>query len=996
VGWTNKYQDYFWGHILLGNNKEIVNFMPTFLTTLYSSPMGLRATGTNFPSETRKAVVRRYATCIAVSCLLLAACGPLALAQATADFSPKSINFGYVAGGASSLPQNVTLTNNGSATLNITSITITGANFKDFSQTNDCGTQVSAGAHCTITVIFKPLGGGIRSARISVADSASGSPQLVPLSGSGLASAAIVLPASLTFPGQPVSTTSAPRSVTLTNITQTALQISSITIGGANASEFSMTHNCPSSLAGQASCTLTFMFTPAAAWARSAVLLITDNGLGSPHMAGLAGSGVSGGVPSLSSSGLTFSPQSVGTKSAPRSVTLTNTGTAPISIASVAAAGDYAQTNNCKASLAVNAFCTVTVTFSPSDGASRPGWVTFNFTDPIGLATVTLSGTGSLSPVVSVKPRAVSLTPTQTAQYTAYISGVQTTNVSWAVDGVVGGNNAVGTISTGGLYTPPTTAGSHKITAINNANTTQMAAARLTVCGYAGTITHHNDNLRTGQNNSEGALTTGNVNPNQFGKLFSQPVDGYVYAEPLWVPSVNITGKGVHNVVYVATEHDSVYAFDADQPLGGPLWHTSFINPPAGITTVPRADIEVGFDLVPEAGITATPVIDPARGVLYVVARTKEVSGSVINYVHRLHALDIASGNEMPGSPVLITGSVPGTGYDNVKGVVTFGGLRHNNRAGLLLVNGVVYVAFSSLEDINPYHGWIFGYDANTLAQVIAFNATPNGSKAGIWMGGGGLPADASGNIYVSTGTGTFDPLKGGGITFSKLLPGSGTLTVTDFFAPLNQQYLNLEKANADMSSSGPLLLPDQVGLPTHLALVCGKNGALYLMDRDNLGKFHSDGDHVVQALYGTIGSSSPIPPTGNWGTPAYFRGQIYIQGVGDFLKQFDTFQSLLSAAPLAASSTTVGYTGTTPVISSNGLQNGIVWTSEVGGSANGKPVILHAYDAANVSHELYNSSMSGKRDSAGPAVKFGVPTVANGKVYVGSQTELDVYGLLP
>jgi hypothetical protein len=970
--------------------------MPTLLVMLYPQSMGSMKTGTNFPIENRKAVVGRYATCISFIGLLLAAFAPLASAQAAVEFSPTSMAFGYVLSGGTAAPQNITLTNTGIATLSITNLTITGPNANDFSQTNDCGSQISTGGHCTITVTFKPLGGGLRSAHVSVVDNVRGSPQLVPLSGTALASAVTVFPPSLTFAGQLISTTSASQSVTVTNISQTTLRISSITTGGANASEFSMTHNCGSSLASRASCTFFVMFTPAAGWTRSAVILIADDGLGSPHMIGLAGSGVSGGVPSLSSSSLTFGTQSVGTKSPPQIVTLTNTGTATISIASVAVAGDYAQSNNCGASLAVSAFCTVKVTFSPSDGASRPGWVTFNLTDPVGLPSVTLSGTGTVPAVVSVKPRAISLTSTQTAQYSAYVSGVQTSNVNWAVDGLVGGNNAIGTISTTGLYAPPATAGSHKITAINNANTKQTASVRLTVCGYAGTVTHHNDNLRTGQNNSEAALTTGNVNPSQFGKLFSQPVDGYVYAEPLWVPSVNISGKGFHNVVYVATEHDSVYAFDADQPLGGPLWQTSFINPSAGITTVPRSDIEIGNDLIPEAGITSTPVIDPGRGVLYVVARTKEVSGSTTNYVHRLHALDIASGNEMPGSPVLITASVLGMGYDNHNGVVSFGGLRQNNRAGLLLLNGVVYFAFASLEDINPYHGWVLGYDANTLAQVIVFNDTANGAKAGIWMGGGGLPADASGNIYASTGTGTFDPQKGGGITFSKFTPSSGTLAVTDFFSPFNQQYLNLEKANADMASSGPLLLPDQSGPLTHLALVCGKSGTIYLMNRDNLGKYHSDGDHVAQALYATIGMRTPVSPTGNWGTPAYFRGQIYIQGVGDPLKQFDASQSLLSAGPLAISNNVVGYTGTTPAVSSNGLLNGIIWTSEVSGSASKKPLVLHAYDAANVSHELYNSAMSRKRDTAGPAVKFGVPTVANGKVYVGTQSELDVYGLLP
>jgi len=666
-------------------------------------------------------------------------------------------------------------------------------------------------------------------------------------------------------------------------------------------------------------------------------------------------------------------------------------------ILSVAVAGDYTQTNDCGSSLAVSTFCTVSVTFTPSSGGKRSGWVTFNLTDPAGLQTVTLTGTGAVPAPVSVKPRAASVTPTQTQQYTAYLNGVLTTNVTWAVDGITWGNSTVGTISTSGLYTPPATASSHTVTAINNANTAQKASAAIVVSGYAGTLTYHNDNSRTGQNNLEPALTTGSVNSGQFGKLFSEPVDGYVYAQPLWMPGVTISGQGVHNVVFVATEHDSVYAFDADQALGGPLWHTSFINPGAGITSVPKGDVEVGVDLSPEAGITAAPVIDSARGVLFVVARTKEVSGPTVSYVHRLHALDITSGNEMPGSPVLISASVPGTGYDNVNGVVSFGGKRHNNRAALLLVNGVVYVAFAALEDIDPYHGWVLGYDENTLAQVTVFNDTPNGQKGGIWQGGGGLLADSNGNIYLSTGNGTFDANKGGvdyGTAFLKLTPNGSTLKVVDYFSPFNQKILNLESINADLASSGPLLLPDQNGPVAHLALACGKTGTLYLMNRDNLGQYNASTDQIQQALYSTIGVSAL--PTGNWGTPAYFQGQVYIAGVKDPVKQFSISQSLLSAGPLAVSLRAFGYPGVNPVISSNGALNGIVWIADESANASSRPLVLRAYDAANISHELYNSAQAGKRDTAGPAVKFGSPTVANGKVYLGTQTEVDVYGLLP
>ena len=928
--------------------------------------------------------------------LFVLVCLELPAAAQGAGFSPSSVNFGSAEGGESAQPQNVTLTNTGNATLNISGISITGANPQDFSQNNNCSSPLIAGGQCSITLGFKPTKAGARSAVLSVADNASGSPQSVPLSGTGVSNPIFFTPPSLSFPDQLIGTASVQQSVAMTYVGQPTLKITSVAVAGANAGDFSQTNNCGSSLTQNSTCTITVTFTPSGAWARSAAVLVTDNGLGSPHMAGLAGSGVSGGVPSLSSNGLTFSSQVRGTPSSSQGVTLTNTGTAPIGILSVAAAGDFSQTNTCGSSLSVASFCTVNITFTPSSSGKRTGWLTFNLTDPAGLQTVALTGTGVIPAPVSVKPRAASVTPAQTQAYTAYLNGVQTANVTWAVDGVAGGNSTVGTISSSGIYTPSATAGSHTITAINNAKTTQTASVPVTVSGYTGTLTYHNDNLRTGQNNFETALTTGNVTPNQFGKLFSQPVDGYVYAQPLWVPGVNISGQGVHNVVYVATEHASVYAFDADQPLSGPLWHTSFITAP-GVTTVPRADVEVGSDLSPEAGITATPVIDASRGVLFVLARTKEVSGSTASYVHRLHALDITTGNEMFGSPVAIAASVPGTGYDNLGGMVTFAGLRQNSRSALLLLNGVVYVAFASLEDIDPYHGWIVGYNESSLAQVAVFNDTPNGQKGGIWQSGGGLLADSSGDIYLATGNGTFDANTGGpdyGESFLKLSPNGTALDVLDYFTPFNQKYLNLEGINADLASAGPILLPDQSGPAVHLALACGKTGTLYLMNRDNLGQYNTSSDQIQQALYLTIGVSTV--PTGNWGTPPYFQNQIYIAGVKDPLKQFVISQSLLSANPLAVGPETFGYPGANPVISSNGALNGIVWISDENHGGANKALILRAYDAANVSHELYNSTQAGKRDTAGPAVKFGSPTVANGKVYVGTQTELDVYGLLP
>jgi hypothetical protein len=937
---------------------------------------------------------------------------PLASAQPAVSFSPASLTFGSVVVGQSSAPMALTLTNTGNATLNVTKVQITQPNASDFTETDNCaGQKIAAGASCTINVTFTPTTTGARSANVTVTDNATGSPQKVPVSGTGLAPVVSLNPTSLTFADQAISSSSASQSITLTNTGQAPLTITSIALAGANPGDFSLSNNCGTSLAVNASCSITATFMPAAAWSRTAAIMMTDNALGSPHVMGLAGNGASGGAVSFSPASLTFATRLMFTTSAPLPVTLTNSGTAPVQIENIVAAGDYAQTNNCGTSVAAGANCTINVTFIPSLTAARPGWINVILTDPAGIQTVALTGTGATPAPVTVKPRIASLTQAQTEQYTAYLSNVVTTDVTWYVDNVAGGNSTVGTISSTGLYTPPATAGAHTVKAVNIANTKQSASVPLVVSGFPGTLTHHTDNLRTGQNNDETALTTGNVNKTQFGKLFSQAVDGQIYGEPLWAPNVNVGGQ-LHNIVFVATENDSVYAFDADTQQTA-LWHASFINPP-GVTAIPKSLVEVGLDVSPEVGITSTPVIDPVAGIIYVEARTWEQTPPANNctnppppnnFVHRLHALSISTGAEMPGSPVIVCPSVPGSGYDNVGGVVTFNSQRQNNRAGLLLLNGVLYVAFASLEDISPYHGWVLGYTYSTstgftLSQVFCYTcADASGNKAGIWHGGGGIPADASGNLYVSTGTGSFDNSIGGGITFAKLTPGGSALAVTDFFSPFNQTYLTIEMINLDLSSSGPMLLPDQAGTLPHLALFAGKTGTLYLINRDNMGKYNPTFDNVVQAQYATIGGN--VVPTGNWGTPAYFNGQIFIQGVKDYLKQY-TLSPLsggpvvLSGGPLAVGADNIGYPGAVPVISSNGSQNGIVWVVQSDGAASSKAATLRAYDAADITHELYNSGLNGTKDQAGAAVKFATPTVANGKVYVPTAVELDVYGLQP
>jgi PKD repeat protein len=515
------------------------------------------------------------------------------------------------------------------------------------------------------------------------------------------------------------------------------------------------------------------------------------------------------------------------------------------------------------------------------------------------------------------------------------------------------------------------------------------AAATVTAAAPVSVLTYHNDNARTGRNTNETALTLANVNTNNFSLLFTYAVDGYVYAQPLVLANVTIPSNGVHNVVYVATEHDSVYAFDADRNAGSnalPLWQVSFINPSAGITSVSSDDVNCS-DLIPEVGITSTPVIDPATGTIYVEAKTKEVVSNMTNYVHRLHALDVTSGLEKFGGPVLIQASVPGTGDGNDGlGNVSFGSPTEFTRTGLLLNNSVVYFAYAAHCDIGPYHGWLFGYNAATLATNGLLNATPNGRSGGIWESGGGPASDANGNLYVATGNGTFDPTNSNYGDSLLRLSSSNSLEVADYFTPHNQQ--DLFDNDNDLGSGGVLLLPDEAGSVAHphLAVCAGKEGTVYLVDRDNMGQFNATDDtQIVQSFPGAIG--------GCFETPAYFNNALYFVVAGDVIKVFTVTDGSIVPTPASQGSTVFGFPGATPSISANGTNDAIAWAIQSDAYPSSGPSILHAYNAADVSQELYNSSQSGSRDILGGAVKFTVPTVANGKVYVGTETGLSVFG---
>jgi hypothetical protein len=498
-----------------------------------------------------------------------------------------------------------------------------------------------------------------------------------------------------------------------------------------------------------------------------------------------------------------------------------------------------------------------------------------------------------------------------------------------------------------------------------------------------GVFTYRNDNLRTGQNLNETVLTPANVTAASFGRLYSYPLDGLSYTAPLYVANLTIPNQGVHNVVYVATEHDSVYAFDADGLSKSPLWQVSFINPPS-VNTVSSADAQCGA-IGSEIGITGTPVIDPASGTLYVVARTKETVNSTTTYVQRLHALDLTTGVEKLGGPVAIQASVAGSGDGVQNGHISFDPLLENQRAALLLLNGVVYVAFATPCDIAPYHGWVLGFGATTLRPVMTYNSTPNGSAGGIWQSGGGLAADSDGNIYFVTGNGTFDADSGGvdyGDSIVKISPSG---TVLDYFTPHDQ--MNMANLDLDLGSGGPLLLPDQSGPYPHLLVTAGKTGTIYLVNRDKMGHYNpNDDSQIPQALANIIpggGSDS-----GNYKAPVYFSGSVYFGAVADPIRAFQLSGGALSTATLSA--VTYNSPGAAIAISANGNTNGILWAV---GNTSGDG--LYAFDATNLEKQLYNSNQSGSRDTLNAATKFTPPVVVNGKVFIAGVSQLAIYGLL-
>jgi hypothetical protein len=529
----------------------------------------------------------------------------------------------------------------------------------------------------------------------------------------------------------------------------------------------------------------------------------------------------------------------------------------------------------------------------------------------------------------------------------------------------------------------------YSVVVSNTIGTTTSNAATLTVNTMAAitdVLTYHNDIARTGQNLTEGILTTSNVNSSTFGKLGFYPADGLVDAEPLYASNVAVPSNGTHNVLIVPTEHDSVYAFDADS--GATIWQVSMLK--TGETT---SDDRNCGQVTPEIGVTSTPVIDRTsgpNGAAYVVAMSKDASG---DYHQRLHALDLALGTELFGGPVDIQATYPGTG-DNSNGTsVAFDPGQYEERSALLLLNGVIYTGWASHCDIRPYTGWIMGYSESTLAQTTVLNVTPNGNEGAIWMAGAGFAADNSGNIYFLDANGDFDanlnasgfPSDGDyGNAFMKLSTSSG-LAVADYFEMDNGAAES--DTDTDLGSGGTIVLPDLSdgsGNTWHLAVGAGKDSNLYLVNRDSMGKFNANSNNVYQELAGAL-------PGGVWAMPAYINNTVYYGSVGNPIQAFAITNAKLSSNSTAQTATSFGYPGATPSISANGSSNGIVWAVE-----NTTPAVLHAYNATNLI-ELYNSNQaSGGRDQFGAGNKFITPMIVNGKVFVGTPNGVAVFGLLP
>lgn len=589
------------------------------------------------------------------------------------------------------------------------------------------------------------------------------------------------------------------------------------------------------------------------------------------------------------------------------------------------------------------------------------------------------------APSITTQPANQTVNAGQTATFTVVAMGSGTLTFQWQEN-----NQTVANATTSSFTTPATTLADNGetfrviVSDANGSTTSNEATLTVTSGAASGTdvTTFKNDLARTGQNLTETSLTLTNVAQATFGLLRNLPVTGKVDAQPLYLSQLAISGVA-HNVLYVATEHDLVYAFDAD--TGATLWNVSVASADA------PSDNRGCTQVTPEIGVTATPVIDRkagAHGTIFAVSMTKDSGG---NYHQRLHALDLTNGAELLGGPKEISATFPNSG-----GSTTFVPGDYKERTGLLLLNGVIYLTFASHCDIQPYTAWLIAYSETNLGQTAVFNAAPNSAGQGpsFWMSGAAPAADSGGNIYMLAANGAFETTlnvngfpSGGdfGNSFLKISTAANSLSVVDYFEMSFQAHDNVN--DLDLGSGGAMLLPDLTdsgGTMRHLAVGAGKDGNLYVVNRDNMGKFSTIADNIWQEFDGIF------PNGGMFSSPAYFNDAVYFGDVSGTLKAFAVTNAKLGSTPASQSAVTFAYPGTSPIVSANGSSNGIIWTAE-----NVNPAVLHAYDATNLAHELYNSAQAGTRDQCGNGNKFIVPTVADGKVFLGTQNSVCIFGLL-
>ncbi|MGB7848603.1 MAG: hypothetical protein WBL63_23525 [Candidatus Acidiferrum sp.] len=666
--------------------------------------------------------------------------------------------------------------------------------------------------------------------------------------------------------------------------------------------------------------------------------------------------------------------------------TVVAAGTAPL--------GYQWQRNSANINGATTATYTTPATTSADNGSAFDVIVTNavgNITSQTATLTVTAAG---VAPTITAQPANQTVTAGQTATFTAGATGTAPLAYQWQKNGV-----AISAATSSAYTTPVTTTADSgeqfRVVVTNAFGSVPSNIATLIVNPSTGgssidVLTYHYDNFRTGQNANEMMLTPANVNTTTFGKLGEFPVTGLVDAQPLLVAGLAIPGKGSKNVLYAVTEHDSIYAFDADSisAAGGTvLWHTSALL--AGETP---SDNRGCGQVTPEIGITSTPVVDRGRNAIYIVAMSKDASG---NYFQRIHALDLTTGGELFGGPKVIQATYPGTGDNSSNGMVVFDSKQYKERAGLLEIGGTIYTTWASHCDIRPYTAWVMSYNADTLAQTSVLNLVPNGSEGAIWMAGAAPGADASGNIYFIMGNGDFDttlnssgfPTNGDcGNCFAKI-SSTVPLSLLDYFTPLNT--VSESSSDTDFGSGGQLLVPDVVdasGKTRHLAVGSGKDTIIYVVDRDNMGKFNPNADNIYQQINGQLAG-------GVFSKPSYFNGTVYYGAVNDAIKAFPIVNGLLATSPSSRSAHSFGYPGATPSISASGAANGIVWVVE--NSSPPAPAVLHAYDATNLATELYNSNQAANSRDHFSNNKFITPMVANGKVYVGTSNSVAVFGLL-